>query len=141
VSSEPGKELAVPEESAPVYRTKSGRELTEADIEELVAEAERGYDVEKLRKGPEPLAVSWAIIGFPGGAVLATHEMLLGKATRTQEGISRVPIGPGGRGAVARLPVWRYDLNLAFSRYASVNGQTFRQSMQSLFEIWNPPAE
>lgn len=30
------------------YRTKSGRVLTDADIEELSAEAERGYDVDHL---------------------------------------------------------------------------------------------
>ncbi len=30
------------------YRTKTGRILTEEDIDALVAEAERGYDIEKL---------------------------------------------------------------------------------------------
>jgi hypothetical protein len=32
----------------PVYRTKSGRILTDADIQALADEAERGYDVEHL---------------------------------------------------------------------------------------------
>lgn len=32
----------------PLYRTKSGRVLTDADIEALADEAERGYDVEHL---------------------------------------------------------------------------------------------
>ena len=31
------------------YRTKSGRVLTDADIEQLAGEAERGYDVEELK--------------------------------------------------------------------------------------------
>lgn len=34
--------------SEPVYRAKSGRVLTEHDIEELSAEAERGYDPDCL---------------------------------------------------------------------------------------------
>ena len=32
----------------PVYRTKTGRILTDADIQALADEAERGYDVEQL---------------------------------------------------------------------------------------------
>ena len=32
----------------PVYRTKSGRILTDADIQALADEAERGYDVDHL---------------------------------------------------------------------------------------------
>jgi hypothetical protein len=36
------------------YRTRSGRVLTDADIEALAEEADRGYDVEKLR----PLSVA-----------------------------------------------------------------------------------
>ena len=34
------------------YRTKTGRVLTDADIEALADEAERGYDVERLAKRP-----------------------------------------------------------------------------------------
>lgn len=36
-------------ETSRTYRTKTGRELTEADIEELADEAERGYDVDDLK--------------------------------------------------------------------------------------------
>jgi hypothetical protein len=35
-----------------LYRTKTGRILTEEELEELAAEAERGYDVEELAKQP-----------------------------------------------------------------------------------------
>jgi CRISPR-associated endonuclease/helicase Cas3 len=38
----------MPDEEKP-YRTKSGRVLTDADIEGLADEAERGYDVEELK--------------------------------------------------------------------------------------------
>lgn len=41
---QPGLE---PDESR-TYRTKTGRVLTSADINELADEAERGYDVERL---------------------------------------------------------------------------------------------
>ncbi len=34
------------------YRTKTGRQLTDADIEALADEAERGYDVDQLAKRP-----------------------------------------------------------------------------------------
>jgi len=34
------------------YRTKSGRVLTDAEIQKLADEAERGYDVEHLRDRP-----------------------------------------------------------------------------------------
>lgn len=34
------------------YRTKSGKTLTEADIDALVDEAERGYDPERLARRP-----------------------------------------------------------------------------------------
>lgn len=36
-------------ETARTYTTKTGRELTDADIEELADEAERGYDVDDLK--------------------------------------------------------------------------------------------
>ena len=36
-------------EDEKTYRTKSGRVLTDADIEHLADEAERGYDVEELK--------------------------------------------------------------------------------------------
>ncbi len=35
-----------------IYRTKTGRILTDADIEALADEAERGYDVERLTRRP-----------------------------------------------------------------------------------------
>ena len=35
-----------------IYRTKTGRVLTEVDLEALADEAERGYDVEHLAKKP-----------------------------------------------------------------------------------------
>jgi len=35
-----------------VYRTKTGRVLTDADIEGFAAEAEAGYDVAAVRAGP-----------------------------------------------------------------------------------------
>jgi hypothetical protein len=44
-----------------VYRTRSGKILTEADIEELAAEAERGYDVNRLK----PMQVSRGEYGDP----------------------------------------------------------------------------
>lgn len=43
-----------------VYTTKSGKVLTSADIETLVAEAEAGYDVSQLRpKDPSEGIPSW----------------------------------------------------------------------------------
>ena len=36
-------------EDSQTYRTKSGQVLTDADIEALADEAERGYDVEELK--------------------------------------------------------------------------------------------
>lgn len=36
-------------ETSRTYTTKTGRELTDADIEELADEAERGYDVDELK--------------------------------------------------------------------------------------------
>jgi hypothetical protein len=39
-------------ESEP-YRTRTGRILTEEELDELVAEAERGYDVEELASRPD----------------------------------------------------------------------------------------
>jgi predicted DNA-binding protein len=36
-------------ETSRTYTTKTGRELTEADIEDLADEAERGYDVQELK--------------------------------------------------------------------------------------------
>lgn len=39
-------------DEARTYRTKTGRILTDADIEALAAEAEQGYDVEPLAKKP-----------------------------------------------------------------------------------------
>lgn len=36
-------------ETSRTYTTKTGRELTDADIEELADEAERGYDVDDLK--------------------------------------------------------------------------------------------
>ena len=37
-------------ETSRTYTTKTGRELTDADIEELADEAERGYDVDDLKR-------------------------------------------------------------------------------------------
>jgi hypothetical protein len=37
-------------ETSRTYTTKTGRELTDADIEELADEAERGYDVDELKR-------------------------------------------------------------------------------------------
>lgn len=44
-------------EKAKTYRTKTGKVLTDADIEALADEAERGYDVEglKARRRGRPL--------------------------------------------------------------------------------------
>ena len=44
-------------EKAKTYRTKTGKVLTDADIEALADEAERGYDVEvlKTRRRGRPL--------------------------------------------------------------------------------------
>ncbi|MDQ6947591.1 MAG: ribbon-helix-helix domain-containing protein, partial [Actinomycetota bacterium] len=39
-------------DEARTYRTKTGRILTDADIEALAAEAEQGYNVEHLAKKP-----------------------------------------------------------------------------------------
>jgi hypothetical protein len=36
-------------ETSRTYTTKTGRKLTDADIEELADEAERGYDVDDLK--------------------------------------------------------------------------------------------
>lgn len=36
-------------EKPKAYRTKTGKELTDADIEAMADEAERGYDVEALK--------------------------------------------------------------------------------------------
>jgi len=36
------------------YVTRTGRVLTETDLDELAAEAERGYDVSDLTKAPAP---------------------------------------------------------------------------------------
>lgn len=36
-------------EKPKTYRTKTGKELTDADIEAMADEAERGYDVEALK--------------------------------------------------------------------------------------------
>jgi hypothetical protein len=36
------------------YRTRSGRILTEEDLDALAAEAERGYDVEELARRARP---------------------------------------------------------------------------------------
>lgn len=36
-------------ETSRTYRTKTGRELADEDIEELADEAERGYDVDDLK--------------------------------------------------------------------------------------------
>ena len=36
----------------PTYKTKTGKVLTDRDIENLADEAERGYDVEELRRRP-----------------------------------------------------------------------------------------
>jgi hypothetical protein len=38
----------------PPLRTKTGRILSDAEIDELAAEAERGYDVDKLRRRGKP---------------------------------------------------------------------------------------
>jgi hypothetical protein len=38
------------EDKPRTYRTRSGRELTDADIEALADEAERGYDIEHLKE-------------------------------------------------------------------------------------------
>jgi hypothetical protein len=43
---------------APVHRTKTGRILTEADMEALAREAEQGYDVSGLL-APEKLQEAW----------------------------------------------------------------------------------
>ncbi|HSM64803.1 MAG TPA: CopG family transcriptional regulator [Ilumatobacteraceae bacterium] len=37
-------------ETSRTYTTKTGRELTDADIEELADEAEQGYDVDELKR-------------------------------------------------------------------------------------------
>jgi hypothetical protein len=39
-----------PVQRASTYRTAGGRELTDAEIQELAAEAERGYDVDELKE-------------------------------------------------------------------------------------------
>lgn len=44
------------------FRTRSGRILTDADIQALSDEAERGYDVEKLKRAPRPHGVLWCRI-------------------------------------------------------------------------------
>lgn len=49
-----------------IYRTRSGRQLTEAEIDQLVAESERGYDVDALIRDPE-LPVGTVLFGFCGG--------------------------------------------------------------------------
>jgi hypothetical protein len=50
-------------DKATAYRTKTGRLLTEADIEAMADEAERGYDIEVLKTrprghDPSPIRVS-----------------------------------------------------------------------------------
>lgn len=59
------------------YRTKTGRVLTDADIEALAAEAERGYDVSHLhpRKG---LPGSRTSAFFAAAAALAAFSFLGG---------------------------------------------------------------
>jgi hypothetical protein len=41
----------MPEEKPKTYRTKTGKVLTDADIDAMADEAERGYDVENLKVG------------------------------------------------------------------------------------------
>ena len=50
------------------YRTRSGKVLTNADIEALADEAERGYDVSRLKRQP----------GRPplGSSVISAHTEL-----------------------------------------------------------------
>ena len=58
-----------------IYRTKSGRELTEDDIEKLVTEAERGYE-EMIERDEEAefIGVKRYRRPIPGGYELTTVE-------------------------------------------------------------------
>lgn len=49
-SDEPPYVLDTDPHAEPPFVTKSGRVLTEADIDALVEEAESGYDPERLRR-------------------------------------------------------------------------------------------
>lgn len=54
-------EAAVAEE---VLRTRTGKVLTDADLEDLADEAEAGYDVSQLRDRPDRSRPDWSRFGL-----------------------------------------------------------------------------
>jgi hypothetical protein len=130
-----------------VYRTKSGKEITEADIAEWVAEAEAGYELESATGLPPDLLVetpvpAWVILGIADGAgvlVMASSTLTRSEMRRRLAGFKVIPIGTGPRARVARVPVMANRVLLEFSDFVLIRGASYGAAMSSLAEQWNPP--
>src|SRR6266511_101569 len=73
------------------YRTKSGRVLTDADIEALADEAERGYDVARLATRPgRPLIGSAPAVLVPVRLHAELHHAVKALADEEQTSVSEV---------------------------------------------------
>jgi type I restriction enzyme R subunit len=73
------------------YRTKAGRALTDADIEALSHEAERGYDIERLAKRPgRPLIGSAPAVLVPVRLHADLHNAVKTLAEAEQTSLSEV---------------------------------------------------